>query len=179
MGSTSKRLGSFGMVETVVLERGRCYFGTYRNIAIGVWVAQADRQAAEAALRMKEEMPKRCPGGHSSVVFLLDGLPGPLPEALPLLQKLWEKRTDLACTAMILEGSGFWASGLRSMVNNARREGGGEIPLKMGNSIAEIVHWLSALHAQKTHVLIPPSELTEALTFARKLAEQARTRSEE
>lgn len=176
MASPGKPLASFGLVETVVLERGRCHFSAYRNIAIGVWVAQADRIAAEAALRMKEEMPKRCPGGHSSVVFLLDGLPGPLPEALPLLHKLWERRSDLACTAMILEGSGFWASGLRSMVNNARREGGGEIPLKMGTSIEQVVDWLSALHAQKTHVLIPPTELIEALSFARQLAEQARTK---
>src|SRR5207344_101940 len=104
----------------------------------------------EAALRVAQVMPERCPGGHSSVAFLLDGLPGPLPEALPLLAKLFAKRGDLACTAMIIEGSGFWASGLRSMVNNSRREGGGETPLKMGRTIAEVVSWLSKQHAQKT-----------------------------
>jgi hypothetical protein len=177
-GST-KRRPSIGLVETLAVERGRCHFSAYRNIAIGVWVGQANSAAAEAALRVAKEMPKRCPGGHSSVAFLLDGLPGPLPEALPLLAKLFAKRSDLACTAMVLEGSGFWASGLRSMVNNSRREGGGETPLKMGTSIAEIVSWLSTQHAQKTGVLLAPDELTEALTFARQLGEQARSGGDE
>jgi hypothetical protein len=163
------------VVETLEVVRGHCHFSVYSNIAIGVWVAQADKAAAEAALRVASTMAERFPGGHSSAAFLVDGLPGPLPEALPVLQKLWAKRSDLACTAMVIEGSGFWASGLRAMVNNTRREGGGQIPLKIGSAIDQVVDWLSAYNLQVTGVAIAPAELAKALTVARQLGEQART----
>jgi hypothetical protein len=161
-------------VETLAVERGRCHFSVYRNVAIGVWVAQANRAAAETALRVAKEMSVRCPGRHSSVAFLIDGLPGPMPEAIPALSKLWEKRPDLACSAMIIEGAGFWASGLRSMINNMRREAGGEVPVNIGSSIDQVVEWLSAENARHTGELIEPAELSDALAFARRLGEQAR-----
>jgi hypothetical protein len=175
VSSSTKRRLSLGLIETLATVQGRCHFSLYRNIAIGVWVAQADKAGAEAALNVAKTMAERCPDGHSSVAFLLDGLPGPDPEAMPLLTKLWAKRPNLACSAMILEGSGFWASGLRSMVNNSRREGGGEVPLKIGTTVAEVVDWFSTLHAQKTGVAIPVDELADALTFARQLGERARS----
>jgi hypothetical protein len=169
-----QRRGSLGILETLAVEPGRCHFSIYQNIAIGVWVAQADRAAAEAALRVSQEMPKRCPNRHSSVAFLTDGLPGPMPEALPALTQLYARRSDLACTAIVIEGSGFWASGLRSMVNNTRREGGGDTPLKMGAAIGEVVDWLSEQHYKGTGVRIAPADLQQALAFARQLGEQAR-----
>jgi hypothetical protein len=161
-------------VETLAVERGRCHFSVYRNIAIGVWVAQANKAAAETALRVASSMGERFSGRHSSVAFLLDGLPGPMDEAMPALTKLWAKRSDLACTAVIIEGGGFWASGLRSMINNTRREAGGDVPAHIGNSIDQVVGWLSAQNQRHTGVAIAPTELAEALTFARMLGEQAR-----
>jgi hypothetical protein len=174
LSSSPKPQRSIGFVEVLAVEPGRCHFSVYRNVAIGVWLAQADRTAAEAALGVAKEMAKRFAGLHSSVAFLVDGIPGPLPEALPVLTKLWAKRPDLACTGMIIEGGGFWASGLRSMINNTRREGGGEVPVKIGNSIADVVVWLSTQNARLTGVIIEPDELVHALTHARKLAELTR-----
>lgn len=175
VSTSTKRAGSIGAVETLEVVPGRCQFSVYRNIAIGVWVAPADKPAAQAALRVAATMAQRFPGRHSSAAFLVDGLAGPLPEALPLLQKLWVKRSDLVCTAVIIEGAGFWASGLRAMVNNTRREGGGETPVKIGSAIDQVVDWLSVQHQQGTGVAIAPAELAEALAAARQLGEQART----
>jgi len=165
---------SYASLDTLAVVRGRCHFSVYRNVAIGVWVAQANREAAEAALGVASAMAARCPGRHSSVAFLVDGLPGPMPEAMPALTKLWVKRPDLACTAVIIEGGGFWASGLRSMINNTRREAGGEVPAQIGNSIDQVVDWLSAQNERYTGVAIAPAELADALAFARMLGEQAR-----
>jgi len=162
-------------VETLAVAPGRCHFSVYRNVAIGVWLAQADREAAEMALAVAKEMAKRFSGMHSSAAFLVDGIPGPLPEAMPALTKLWAKRPDLACTGMVIEGGGFWASGLRSMINNTRREGGGEVPVKIGNAIADVADWLSTENARRTGVIIEPDELAQALSYARKLAEMTRT----
>jgi hypothetical protein len=162
------------LLETLAVVHGRCHFSLYRNIAIGVWVAQANEAGAEAALRVSKEMASRFPDGHSSVAFLLDGLPGPLPEAMPALTKLFARRSDLACTAIILEGSGFWASGLRSMINNSRREGGGEVPLKIASAIDQVVDWLSEHHQKQTGIAVAVPDLQAALAFARQLGEQAR-----
>lgn len=161
-------------METLAVVPGRCHFSVYRNIAIGVWLAQADRSAAEAALGVATEMAKRFSGLHASVAFLVDGLPGPLPEAIPALTKLWAKRPDLACTGMIIEGEGFWASGLRSMIHNTRREGGGEVPVKIGSSIADVVDWLSTQNGRLTGVIVGAEELAHALSHARRLAELTR-----
>ena len=175
MSSSPKPQRAIGFVETLAVASGRCHFSVYRNVAIGVWLAQADREAAETALGVSQEMAKRFDGLHSSVAFLVDGIPGPLPEAMPALTKLWARRPDLACTGVIIEGGGFWASGLRSMINNTRREGGGEVPVKIGNSIADVVDWLSTQNARLTGVIIEPSELAHALSHARKIAELSRT----
>jgi hypothetical protein len=170
-----QRRSASSSVETLVVEPGRCHFSVYRNVAIGVWVAQANQAAAEAALRVAREMALRFPGRHSSVAFLVDGLPGPMPEAIPALTKLWEKRPDLACSAMIIEGAGFWASGLRSMINNMRREAGCDVPVNIGSSIEQVVPWLSAENARLTGQLIEPAELADALAFARKHGGQVAT----
>jgi hypothetical protein len=172
--SSAQRHPSIGFVETLVVVPGRCHFSVYRNVAIGVWVAQANREAAEAALRVAKIMAERFSGRHSSAAFLVDGIPGPMPEAMPALTQLWSKRADLACTAMIIEGAGFWGSGLRSMVNNIRREGGGEVPIKIGSTIGQVVDWLSERNERQTGVAIVPAELENALAHARKLGESAR-----
>ncbi len=160
-------------LETLVVEPGRCFFGAYRNITISVWAGQANVAAAQVALRAGAEMARRHPGGHSAVCFVLDGLPGPTPEAQPLVAKLLGQRSALKCAAIILEGSGFWASGLRSMINNTHREGGGGTGLKIATTLAELVGWLSDNHEQRTGVAIAPDVLEQALSQARQVGARA------
>jgi hypothetical protein len=160
-------------LETLVVERGRCHFSAYRNITISVWVGQANVAAAQAALGAGKEMARRHPHGHSAVCFVLDGLSGPTPDAQPLIAKVLGQRADLKCAAIILEGSGFWASGLRSMINNIHREGGGNAGLKIATTLAEVVAWLSENHQARTGVAIAPDALAEALSRARQLGAAA------
>jgi hypothetical protein len=136
-------------------------------------VGQGNTASAQAALRAAKEMATRYPNRHSTVNFVLDGLPAPAPEAMPLFTRAIAQRSDLACAAFILEGSGFWASGLRSMINNSHREGGGGALLKIATASDQIVDWLSEYHQEQTGVAIAPEELREVLRHARRLGEEA------
>jgi hypothetical protein len=160
-------------LETLVVERGRCHVSAYRNITISVWVGQANPAAAHAALRAGQEMARRHPQGHSTGVFVLDGLPGPTPDAQPLIAKVLGQRSSLKCAAIILEGSGFWASGIRAMINNTHREANGGASLKISTTLAEVVGWLSENHEERTGVAIAPDLLEQVLTQARQLGARA------
>jgi hypothetical protein len=156
-------------LETLASERGRCVFLAYKNITIAVWTGQADLAAAQATERAARIMAARYRAGRSVVSFILDGVPGPTPEAGELLTRLMGQRESLACIAYVLEGSGFWASGLRSMITNAYRESGTASRLKIGTNADEIASWLSASHQHITGVAISQADLQQALQQARRL----------
>jgi hypothetical protein len=160
-------------LETLCVEQGRVHFGAYKNITISVWVGQANIPAVQAAQRATTEMASRHPNRHSAVSFVIDGLPGPTPEAMPLFSRLLGERNGRACTVIVLEGSGFWASGLRSMISNTHREGGRKSMLKVATSIDEVVDWLSEHHYDETGVGLTPDQLREALRHGRQFGQQA------
>jgi hypothetical protein len=164
---------SIDSLDTLAVERGCCHFSAYKNISISVWVGQATVPSVQAAQRAAKEMTARHPNRHSTVSFVLDGLPAPVPEAMPLLAKMIGGSGQLACAVTILEGSGFWASGLRSMLNNSHREGGGGALLKIATALDQVVDWLSEHHYDETGVALAPSQLLEALTHGRTLGERA------
>jgi hypothetical protein len=157
-------------LEALDVAAGRCAFYAYKNIMIGVWIGQADLAAAQALERAAQTMVLRHPSGRAYVAIVVDGLLGPKPEAMPIFKKLMAERKGLGCLAYLLEGSGFWASGIRSMISNTYREGGGAARIKIGTTPQEIADWLSAQHAQTTGVVIAPNELCDVLTRARQLA---------
>jgi hypothetical protein len=154
-------------LETLVVEPGRCQFLAYKNIMICVWIAQADLASAKANERAARIMARRYSTGRSFVAFILDGLAGPTPDAMPVFARLMARGAELACMAYVLEGTGFWVSGLRSMLANAHRESGAAARLKVGTSADEIAEWLSAEHASRTGVAISVAELQEVLRNAR------------
>jgi hypothetical protein len=156
-------------LERLTSEPGRCEFFAYKNITIGVWTGQADLAGAKAAERAAAMMAVRYREGRSYVGFLVDGLPGPTPEGAEILTKVLGQRDTLSCIACVIEGSGFWASGLRSMVNNVHRESGASGRLKIATSVAEVAAWLSQKHQEATGVAVSVPELLDALVQARRL----------
>lgn len=161
-------------LEALNVEPGRCLFFACRNILICVYIGQADLAAALANEQAARTMARRYKGGRSFVGFILDGLPGPTPEAVPVFSRVLARSAELACIAYVLEGSGFWASGLRGMIGNAYRESGSAAQLKIGTSTDQISEWLSAQHARQTGVAIDAGALHAVLLKARSIAEDAR-----
>jgi hypothetical protein len=158
--------------RTLRVELGHFALSAYRNISIAVWVGQATRQAVEALLEAQKKLIDAHPNGHSAVTFILDGLPAPTPDAHALITKVFAARNQLACLAIILEGSGFWASGLRSMLNNSHRQAGGPAALQVATSLESVVTWFSEEHKKRTGVELLPMPLLNTLTNARQEGER-------
>jgi hypothetical protein len=153
--------------SALLVEPGVYHYSAWQNINIGVWVGQATLRAAQGLLLIGKEMSRRYPGGHSSIVFVLDRLPAPTPEARELLGQLFKAGSELACTAVILEGSGFWASGLRSMIANMHRTAAGAVRLRVGTSVDEALDWFPAEHERCTGIMVDVAQLRMALLSAR------------
>jgi hypothetical protein len=81
------------------------------------------------------------------------------------------QRGKLACIAYVVEGSGFWASGLRSMIANIYRESGAAARLKIDASVDAIAEWLSLRHKEVTGVAISEAELRSVLLRARSFSD--------
>lgn len=149
------------------LEPGVYQYTEWQGISIGVWVGQATLRAVNGLIEFGRDMHARHPNGHSSVVFILDKLPAPTPEARELFGRVLGARSHLACTAVILEGSGFWASGLRAMIGNTHRAAQGSVQLRIGTNIDEVLAWFPAEHERSTGIHVDPEALRDELRRAR------------
>lgn len=143
-------------------------YDSWKNVSIGVYVGQATPAAARELLAMSDHQARTFPEGRSSVVFVLDQLGAPPPEARPDLDRVYES-SGLACTAIVLEGSGFWASAIRSMTSNMVR--GQAVSVRAHTNLDEVVTWMPAEHQKRTKVELPPDDLKRALIYARKVCE--------
>jgi hypothetical protein len=153
------------------IDPGRFRYSGWRNVTIGVWAGQATQEAAERILRLSKLMASQHDGGHSSVVFVLDGAPAPTQEANEVFAKIYDdKISDLTCMAIIIEGGGFWASRIRSTITSLRMSTPGAMMIRVADNVDQVVDWLPAEHSQRTGVKITPSELKTVLTATRSLA---------
>lgn len=169
MEQAPKRFSLFPPINgaPVCVVPGVFHYNNWKNVSIGVWVGQATVAAVEALFRFGKDMVQLYPDGHSSVVFILDKLPAPPADARELLGTLFSARSTLACTAVILEGSGFWASGLRSMIANTHRTASGSVKLRVDTSIEEVLAWFPAEHARLTGIELDPEQLRGELVYSR------------
>ena len=152
------------------LDPGRFRYSAWRNLTIGVWAGQATREAAERVLRVSKHMASQHDKGHSSIVFVLDGAPAPLPEANAVFAKMYDNQvSDLSCLAIVIEGGGFWASRIRSTITSLRISTPGSLMIRVADKLEQVVEWLPAEHTQRTGMKVTPSELRAVLTSTRAL----------
>ncbi|HEX6240632.1 MAG TPA: hypothetical protein VFZ61_07060 [Polyangiales bacterium] len=150
-------------------------YSAWQNVNIGVWVGQATYEATAGLLEVGAEMRRRYPAGHSSIVFVLDKLPAPTPEARELFAQFLRAGSSLMCNAIVLEGEGFWASGLRAMIGNTHRGASGSVQLGVGTTIDEILAWFPEAHARCTGIAVKAAELRAVLQEHRRINELGAT----
>jgi len=163
---------SHGSHQTSLLDidPGRFRYSAWRNISIGIWASQATAEAAERVLRISKHLAKLHPGGHSNIVFVLDGAPAPTPEANEVFAKIHDSKvSDLACMAIVVEGGGFWASRIRSSITGVRLASPGAIQLRINDTIQDVLEWFPAEHFRRTGVAVTASELKAVLLATREL----------
>lgn len=153
------------------VEPGIYQYSAWQNINVGVWVGQATLAATMGLIDVGMEMRRRYPSGHSSIVFILDKLPAPTPEAREMFGKFFRSGSSLMCNAVVLEGEGFWASGLRAMISNTHRGASGSTHVGVGTSIDEILTWFPEAHAKCTGIMVKTLELKSVLQEIRRQGE--------
>jgi hypothetical protein len=152
------------------IEPDRFRYSIWRNVSIGVWAGQANLDAATRVVKLGQHMRQQHPYGHSSVVFVLPGAPAPTADAQAEFARLLDPRNDLSCTAIVVEGEGFWASGIRSAITRMRiAEPGSTVKLRVHETIDEALEWLPAAHRASTGIELSRSQLKRVLTLARSL----------
>jgi hypothetical protein len=152
------------------VEPGRFRYSIWQNVSIGVWAGQANLDAAMRVVKLGEYMRQQHPHGHSSVVFVLPGAPAPTVDAQGAFARLLDPRSDLSCTAIVVEGEGFWASGIRSAITRMRiAEPGSTVKLRVHETIDEALEWLPAAHHASTGIELARSAWKRVITLARSL----------
>jgi hypothetical protein len=156
-------------VVTLRIEPRIYYYSAWQNLTLAVWVGQATGPSVRSLGDISREMVRRHPEGHSSVVFILDKIPAPTPEAREILDKVFHSRNDLSCVSVVIEGSGFWASGMRSLMGNTHRASAGATTtvLRLNTDIDDVVEWMPSEHLRRTGVELDPNEFRAALRHVR------------
>ena len=152
-------------------EPGRFRYSAWNNISVGVWADQATLEAAQRVIRISKWMAQHHPQGHSNIIFVLDGTPAPTPEANQVFAQVYdEKFSDLACLGIVIEGSGFWASRMRSTITGQRLSTPGKVRVRVSDDVDSLVDWMLPEHAARTGSKFSVQELRTALAGLRELA---------
>ncbi len=154
-------------VELLRVEPRIYVYAALGNVTLGVWVGQATLPSLAGVAEVSREMVRLFPEGHSSVVTILDKIPAPSAEASQHISRAFNERGGLACVSVIVEGTGFWGAGMRSMLTNARRNAASRSLLRLNTGIEEAVGWLPEENLRRTGVSVDAKQLAVALRWIR------------
>ena len=150
-------------------EAGSFVFAAWKNVLIVVWAGQIDGPAVERFTRAVDAMSTRRPGLRSNVHVVTKGTALPTPEARAgLVQSMTRHSRELASVAVVLCGTGFWASALRAAVTGMRFLAPRTFDFQLFGTIDEVIHWLPPEHQKITGVYLDPGALRSALNAAQR-----------
>ena len=150
------------------LDPGRFAFSLWRNVSISLWANQPTLAGAERYQALSKRLDNELPEGRSHVTFILNNIAAPTPEANAIFAHVTGYRmTTLKCMAIVLEGTGFWASGIRGLITNLTMSSAEPVLMDIGETIERVVEWLPVHHAQRTTVQLDPAELKRVLEATR------------
>mgnify|MGYP003471438812 CR=1 FL=1 len=146
----------------------------FENITLIVWQAQPTERAVERLHAVTEKRRKQFPHGISVIHLVKGNIALPEQATRDAFVRLM-KVTDgvLACVAVVVGGTGFWASAARSLVTGLRVLARGEFEMRLHGEIAEVVKWLPEKHAARTGVHVESSQLSQALHFVERASQRA------
>lgn len=157
----------FGLARIIEVEPETCCAGAWANISLTRWVGRGTAAAVDKVSRVGDEVRTQYPSGVSAIHLIAETAGMPTPEAREGLVKLMNRKTDrLGCVGVVVGGSGFWASAIRSLITGMRAVSSRAYELKLAGSIEEIVAWFPDQHAKRTGISIDPDQLAKALRTA-------------
>jgi hypothetical protein len=164
-------------LRTLDAEPGQFAFFAWKNVTIMVWEVPPNAASVTRLSRMGAERAREHPGALSDV-HVINGWPG-LPSAevrAALAEASREAVTHLAAVAVVLGGTGFWASALRGFITGLHVLVRGPFEVRLFGSIEDVAQWLPEVHAKRTDVVVSPAELERVLLEAQTRALALRAR---
>jgi hypothetical protein len=154
----------------VEVEPGVCAVATWHNFVITIWVAAGTQAAVARVARVTAMTCEQHPEKVSHVHLLKNGIGLPSSDARSgLVQIMKDHGGRIGVCAVMVGGSGFWASAMRSTITAMRMLAPREFELRLHGTLDEIMAWVPDAHRQCTGVDIPASALERVLKSAENL----------
>jgi hypothetical protein len=148
----------------VDLEPGRFRFYEWKNLFLLVWLGESDIANVARLAQSTASIHERHPEGVSAVHILHGSVKLPDTETrAALLQLSNQYATRLGGIAVVLRGSGFWASTMRSIVTALRVVGARDLDMRIHASVEDVAEWLPAVHLKRTGISIDREQLLSVL----------------
>jgi hypothetical protein len=139
------------------------FFGSWKNVFVSVWESQGTMAAIDHMLAAIAAMP-RIAEKRSDIYLIAEG--ARLPEAAVrdhFIDVIRSSESKLACAAVVVGGTGFWASTLRSFVTGLHWIAPRSFDFRLQGSVEGVVSWLPAVHERLSGVWIDPHQLQRVL----------------
>lgn len=167
-------LAAFG--GDLVLEAhvpGRYVAATVREIVTFYWAGDAERSSMQFLAQVLDKLTANGTKHASALHVVHERVALPNAEVRgELISMLQDYARITGCVGVVLLGSGFWASAMRSALTGIRMiMPMGAPPLKFAQSVDEILPWFCATHEERTGLAPNPAQLGGALKHLRDLAE--------
>jgi hypothetical protein len=156
---------SQALPATIEYETAGCVFAIWKNVVIAIWATQATSELVAELSRIATYWADQREGQFSTVHVIRNGSPLPNGEARAALMALIEQFGHrLACVATQIEGAGFWASAMRSLLTSLRLIGGRtSYKARTFQTTQEIATWLAEAHVQGTGIGLDADEFKAVL----------------
>jgi hypothetical protein len=157
-----------GQLQLLDYEPGAFSMFCWKNITILTWVAPATGAATKRVAEATMQVAGACREGFSNIHLLRQGIGLPTAEARHDFAEMMNRHSqELACIAIALLGSGFWASALQGAITGIRMLNPKRSSvMRIHDSIDGVADWLPQEHLKYTGVAIQSGELHSAMTQA-------------
>ena len=148
-------------------EPGQFSIATWRNVLIVRWESAADGSAVERLAKVSTALAAaELATRRSNIHIIADGAGLPTPAARAGFIGLMKQHAGrLACVAIVVGGTGFLASAMRSLMTGMRLLSPRSFNYRLHGSIDEVVKWLPNEHFVKTGVQLDSRRLAQVLAF--------------
>ena len=135
------------------------------GVGIVHWMRQADAPAMTHVRRCLRKLVDAQPSGVSFIHVVDEGAGLPSPEARSELSAMMGSFAEATvCVAVVLRGSGFWASAMQSLLTGLRLFAPPRgWTLRFASSTSDLGSWLPGLHVERTHQYFNARELELAI----------------
>ncbi|HEY6556725.1 MAG TPA: hypothetical protein VI072_05610 [Polyangiaceae bacterium] len=140
----------------------------WNNVMIVSWHESINLAAIKHLSKISDDLLAIYPS-VSAIHLAASDIGLPSSEVRPALREMMARYAPhTACLAVVLEGSGFWASTVRSLITGMRMVAPRAFAMRMHENIAEVCEWLPREHQRRTGVSLDPEGLRLALEQTKK-----------